>query len=148
MRSQAVYQLWSIFILQNNLAFFISVIWHKMSASGTITTLNICVLVAFQGSSEGITLILSPPADIIVACFCCLFFCRVGQTGCPLCNVPESRHKDCEPWEAQRVGINEGKFAAFQAILILAIKVISHWRWDSNTDSLRWVERFKKWVRI
>lgn len=69
-----------------------------MSPLGTITGLIICVLDAFQGSSEHITLILSPHADLIV-CFCCVvsLFCRFGQTGSPLCNVPESRHKDCQP---------------------------------------------------
>lgn len=40
-----------------------------MSPLGTITRLIICVLDAFQGSSEHITLILSPHADLIV-CFC------------------------------------------------------------------------------
>lgn len=42
---------------------------------------------------------------------CFLFpLCRVGQAGSPLCNMPESRHKDCQPREAQRVGTNEGTF--------------------------------------
>lgn len=45
-----------------------------MSALGTITNLIICVWVAFQGSSECIILILFSPADITVACFCCVCF--------------------------------------------------------------------------
>lgn len=29
--------------------------------------------------------------------------------------MPESRHKDCQPGETQRVGTNEGKFTAFSS---------------------------------
>lgn len=43
---------------------------------------------------------------------CCLFR-RAGQTRSPLCHMPESRHKDCQPRETQWVGTDEGKVGTF-----------------------------------
>ena len=48
-------------------------------------------------------------ALLLTLCLLSLVSCRTGQAGSPLCHMPESGHKDCEPGEAQRVSTNEGK---------------------------------------
>lgn len=100
----------------------------------TVGTLHNYALVAFSVSSE----------YVVFPLFCSIYevfdpfdlkkhmspvcFCRVGQARSPLCNMPESRHKDCEPGEAQRVGTNEGMCPAFSGFQIESevVKVSLH----------------------
>ena len=51
----------------------------------------------------------SSPIVVKITLSVSVFYFRSGEARNPLCHLSESRHKDCEPGEAERVCAHEGR---------------------------------------